>query len=162
MPKVVAAARAEGGGLEVVFQHQLLREARRGLRLVDVRALGEGEELRDPLEDPKVAVLCRFAMTLSVGLGQARWTGIDPEPFAELAKSGAVGRLGRALEHLVHVLVRHFVLQHLEHRAPRMGQDERARHLDRAACWIPLSEARRAVCEAYRRGPQAPLEVARG
>ncbi len=100
-------------------------------------------------------------MSLSVGLGQARWTGIDPEPFAELAKSGAVGRLGRALEHLVHVLVRHFVLQHLEHRAPRMGQDERARHLDRAARWIPLSEARRAVGEAYRRGPQAPLEVAR-
>ena len=62
---------------------------------------------------------------------------------------------------LVHVLMRHLVLQHFDHRAPRFLEDELSRDLDRAARRHPTPEPRRDVRELERRGLQAIAEVRR-
>ena len=69
--------------------------------------------------------------------------------------AGPVRRLVGAPENLVHVLVRHLVLEDLEHHPPRLWGQQRARHLDAAPSRVPLAEARR-VSESRISGAASP------
>jgi hypothetical protein len=88
---------------------------------VDVRALGEREQPRDPIAD---LALLGAALRRR---GHAARGAVDAEPFAHCAEAGAVRGLPALAEHLAHVLMRHLVLEHLDDDAPRLGEDERTR-----------------------------------
>src|SRR5207244_3246785 len=102
--------------LDVVLEEELLRGGHRGLRLVDVRALGEREEPRDALGDLSAMWIDAGLFVLRVR--HARRLRVDAEPLAERAELRTVRGLVVLSQDLAHVLVRHLVLEHLDDDAP--------------------------------------------
>jgi hypothetical protein len=125
----VVEGRARSGHVEVVLEHQPLRRRHRRFGLVPVGALGEGEKAGDAADD------LVFFLVASGGGGRGghpRRARIDPETRARVAERRAVRRLVALAENLVHVLVRHLVLQDLDYRAPRLLDDHGQRDLEGA------------------------------
>src|SRR5207247_7701064 len=71
----------------------------------------------------------------------------------------AVRRLAARTQHLVRVLVRHLVLEHLDDHAPRVAEDQRPADLDRAVVGGPLPEAALRVGEHDRGRDERAAQV---
>jgi hypothetical protein len=140
--------------VEVVLEHQLLRRAHRRLRFVLVGALGQREQRVNPRQHPLF-----LAARRPFGLGHPRRPSVDAETLAHLLERRAVRILVRRAEHLVRVLMRHLVLQHLEHDAPGLRHEQPSRQLDRATITAPQAEPSIGIVELDRRRAQGLAEV---
>ena len=144
--------------LDVVLEQQPLRRRHRRLRLVDVGALGEGEQPRDAVADPAL-------LFGSLGRRSVRCAGgraVDAEPIAYGAERRTVRGLAALGQHLADVLMRHLVLEHLDDDTPRFRENERTRQLDRARRLDPPAKARAGGHELDLRELQRALEVREG
>jgi hypothetical protein len=114
--------RSRGGGrVEVVDEHQPTGLVHRGLRLVEVGAVGEREQAHDPAQHR-----VRPAARTTAADGQSSGGGVDGVLAADARERGAVRGLIVDKQHLVDVLVRKLVLEHLADDAPRLLEDELA------------------------------------
>ena len=151
--------------VEVVAKHQPLRCSHRRLGLVPVRALGERQQPRDARDGLLLEGIGVRAFTVGrrarprVARRHPGGARVDPEPGAGVAKGGAVRGLARLAEDLVDVLVRHFVLEHLDDDTPGPLDDEGERDLDRARTRHPAAERCAPGHELERRSNERTPEV---
>jgi hypothetical protein len=96
--------------------HEASRLVRRGLRLVNVGAGREREQLHDAADDRRRAWRGRAVRAGRRKSGRGR---VDAARAAHLGERGSVRRLVVDAHRLVDVLVRELVLEHLAHRAVR-------------------------------------------
>jgi hypothetical protein len=91
--------------------------------------------------------------------GDAGGARVDPHARTRVLECAPVRGLSALAEHLVHVLVRHLVLEDLDDRAPPLLEHHRARDLDRPRGLHPASEVRVSRDELERRHLEPALEV---
>jgi len=157
VPKAVALTTPLRDRVDVVLEHQLLSRIHRRLRLVQVRTFSERQKLRDPLQNP-----CAFFILFRRWIiGSARRRRIDPELLTNASKRRPMRRLINHAQDLVHVLMRHFVLQHFHDHSPRSFEHQLSTDLDRARLTMPSSEITLCITELDRRAFQAALKIRR-
>jgi hypothetical protein len=107
--------------IDVVPQHQSLGKTRGRLGLVFIRALGEGQEFSNPVENRMASVASR---RICAG------PGIDSTLPTDLLKDRPMRWLVRPEENLVHELMRHLMLQDFNGRPPAILDEQRAGNFD--------------------------------
>jgi hypothetical protein len=120
-----------------VLEHEALGGGHRRLGLVPVRALGEREEPRYAGHDLLLDGRCR---PVPGSRRDPRSPRVDAEAGAHVAEGGAVWCLVSLSKHLVDVLVRHLVLEHLDDHTPSLLEDERKGNLQGACLGDPATE----------------------
>ena len=154
MSKPVATGALRGDVLEVVLEHQSLGGESCRLRFVLVGALRQGQKLGDSLQH-----VALFICQCVVDRGP-RGACVDPPLLAHRAECTAVSGVLVAPQDLVDVLVRHLVLEHLDHGAPALLGEKLPRDLQRPVLPAPAPEG--SARSRQREGGRAELTFEEG
>ena len=134
-----------------MLEHQPLRRIHGGLGLVQVGALGQGEQTRDPAQYRIALARCH--------LGQAARRGIKAMLPAQILKGRPVRSLVADAHDLVDELVRDLVFEHLAHHTPGLLVYQPAGKREGAAAAVPESQTRARIVQSKHRRPQPTAEV---
>ena len=134
-----------------MLEHEPLGRCHRRFRLVLVRALRQGQESGNTLDNLLVGRRGRR-------IRYPRRTGVHSESCASLPKRRTVRSLLGLAERLVNVLMGHLVLQNFDHGRPGLLKHEGPRDLDGTGPGQPPAERRTPCDELEGRGPKPPAK----